>query len=192
MLYYFSYCRFHTYGVGLLLGLAIHEKKKLESMIEKLSVYRRVALIVASWTVAVLFGVLSIYGVYPTLNGHPMDRTATAFYNGSFRLIWAIAVSLVILLCLLGYGGIANRILSHNFWIPFARINYTTYIVHLTLIYARALTMEKFTRYSTIQFVLESSGMLALIFCSSFPLCVIMETPFINLEKLLLKGNRKS
>ena len=191
MLYFTSYCRFHTYGVGLLLGIAVHERKKLESLIDQLSLNRRVILVVVAWVLAVLLGIVSIYGIYATVNGHPMDRTATAFYNGTFRLLWAFGVSLLILLCLLGYGGVANEILSSDFWIPFARINYTTYIVHLTLLYCRLLTMEKFTRYSTVEFVLETSGCLALLFCVSLPLCAVMEAPFIHLEKLLLRRDRK-
>ena len=188
-IYFSSYCRFQTYGVGLLLGMALYDLKKVESLIEKLSLHLRMVLITSLWFLAILLGIITIYGVYPTVNGHPMDRAASAFYNGTFRLLWAVAVSLVIFLCSLGYGGVVNKFLSSSFWIPFARINYTTYIWHLFWLDVRIMAVEKFFRYSTIQFVLEASGCLALIFCSSVPIAATVEMPFINLQKLLLRRN---
>ena len=155
-------------------------------MLEQLSVKAKIGIALSLWAMAMVLGVITVYGVYPTVNGHPMSRTATAFYNGTFRLLWAVAVALVILLCSLGYGGIVNRILSSNFWIPFARVNYTTYIWHLIWLETRVMATEKISRFTTIQLVIEISGCLALIFCSSIPISAIVETPFMNLEKLLI------
>ena len=40
-LYFTAYCRFHTYGVGLLLGIVLHDLKKVESFLEKMSIKAR-------------------------------------------------------------------------------------------------------------------------------------------------------
>ena len=49
--------------------------------------------------------------------------------------------------------GLINIILSARFWIPFSRINYSTYIVHIDVINVVILNIESPIHYTTFTLV---------------------------------------
>ena len=104
------------------------------------------------WTVAFLVGCLVIYGLVPyqkdmTLAASLPER---AIYGGFHRLAWSLALSWVILACIKGVsistpgpqitkswikgaGGPVNSILSWPAWVPLARMSFSIYLVHMTV-----------------------------------------------------------
>jgi len=185
-LYFSPYCRFQTYGVGLILGLILYQKDCLTGYLNKTEVSRRLLIVYSLWVFGFLCGIVSIYGCYPYAQGGHMGIWAAAFYNATFRLLWGIFVSILIIMCSLGYGGIINSILSSNFWIPFARVNYTTYIIHLVLLIMYSMTLEQDAHFTTIDYTLMCTGFLFCVNSISLIVSCFIEAPFIHLEKLLL------
>ncbi len=186
-LYYSFYSRFQTYGVGLLFGIAVYDLNRIKAVFKKYALNTRITIVGCIWTLAFVLAILSIYGCYPTNQGHLMGRGATAMYNATFRLLWGFFVGVVILFCTLGYGGVINDILSSKFWIPFARVNYTTYISHLVFLDLYSLTLEQDKRFTTLTYTVMVSGFLMCINCCSLVLSCILEAPFIQLEKILFR-----
>ena len=185
--YYSPYCRFQTYGVGLLLGLAVHDIDTVKTWLRKFSYNPKICLLGAIWALGFTLGILGLYGCYPTANGvGQMSVGSAAMYNATFRLLWGIFVAVLILMCVLGYAGFINDILSSRFWIPFARVNYTTYVIHLILLIFFIQTSEKTFRFTTINFTVFVAGMLMCINCLGVVLSCFIEAPFIQLEKVLL------
>ena len=186
-LYLAPYCRFQTYGVGLILGVAMHQREQIKAYFDRTPVYLRAVMIKSVWAFGFLCGIVSLYGLYPYANGGHMGIWSAAFYNATFRLLWGIFLSILILLCTLGYGGVINDILSSNFWIPFARVNYTTYIIHLVLLEMYMMTFEQDFHFTTINYTVTCAGLLLCINSLSLVCSCIIEAPFIKLEKLILK-----
>ena len=180
------YSRFQTYGVGLLLGIALYDLESIKTRLQKRSFVTK---FLASFWVWVLMFVLMaavVFGCYPTANGHTMSVAASVLYNCTFRLLWGILVALMIFLCTLGYGGFINSILSSKYWVPFARVNYTTYIIHFLCLVFYMNTAEQTYRFSTVSIVLLCSGLLVCINIFSVFLSCFIEAPFIGLEKLMM------
>ena len=190
-LYFSPYCRFQTYGIGLILGLALYQRDQIKSFFDRTPVVPRVAMIWGLWAFGFLCGIICVYGCYPYANGGHMGVWAAAFYNATFRVLWGIFLSILILLCNLGYGGVINDILSANFWIPFARVNYTTYIIHLMLLQMYAMTLEQDFHFTTLNYTLTASGLLMCLNCLGLVCSCIIEAPFIQLEKLILVGKMR-
>ena len=189
-LYNAFYCRFQPYGIGLILGIAIYEKEKLVRLLNRFAYRNRVLIIGFIWVLGFIAGVVNVYGCYFWANGYPMQVWSVAFYNATQRILWGFFISVIVLMCSTGYGGIIEQILGAKFWIPFARVNYTTYIIHLVLLVLYIQTLETNFHFTTIEYTLLASGMLMCINCVSIVISCFIEAPFINLEKVLLGGKR--
>jgi peptidoglycan/LPS O-acetylase OafA/YrhL len=53
-----------------------------------------------------------------------------AIYFSVTRITWSLSIAWIIFACHYGYGGIINRILSANFFIPITKISYCAYLIH--------------------------------------------------------------
>lgn len=73
-----------------------------------------------------------IFGNYPL---QQFDHTASvwtdAVYTALSRVGWSLALAWIIFVCVHGYGGPVNWLLSLSGWQPLARLSYCIYIVHL-------------------------------------------------------------
>ena len=186
--YFSSYCRFQAYGIGLLLGMALYEKKAISHKLESIPFRIRSLIITGTWVSGFISGAISVYGCYFWANGAHMGVWEVAFYNATMRLLWSYFICVIVLNCSLGYGGVINDILGAKFWSPFAKVNYTTYIIHFVLLELFVQTLEQPIRFTTINYTLYASGMLMCINCLALVCSCIIEAPFIQLEKVLLGG----
>lgn len=67
-----------------------------------------------------------------------IDHQNTAIESGVYlaltRVMWPIGVALLVWICIRGYGGPVNTFLSAPSWLPFCRLSYAIYIVHMPVI----------------------------------------------------------
>ncbi|RZC40305.1 tudor domain-containing protein 3-like, partial [Asbolus verrucosus] len=59
-----------------------------------------------------------------------------SFFNSLTRVAWSLALSIIIILCVNGYGGLINSILSSKIFVVLIRLNYNIYLLHLLTILA--------------------------------------------------------
>ncbi|PNF21712.1 hypothetical protein B7P43_G10359 [Cryptotermes secundus] len=123
-LYIAAYSRFGPWIIGVIFGYLVYEAKRKEL---KLSLIQ----ITAGWilsTVAMLASLDGIYSFYQP----DADKTIleSAFYNGLFRNVWAFGVGMTIFMCVTGYGGAANTLLSWRVITPLSRLTYCVYLTH--------------------------------------------------------------
>merc|ERR1711872_1102976 len=62
-------------------------------------------------------------------------KTTITFYMGVKRLAWSIGLGWIVFACVKGYGGPVNSILAWGAWAPLAKLTYSCYLVHLTMVY---------------------------------------------------------
>ncbi|XP_075259312.1 nose resistant to fluoxetine protein 6-like isoform X2 [Convolutriloba macropyga] len=180
------YCRFQTYGIGLLLGLVLYQKEHVLRLLRRFIYPVRLLIICAIWVLAFVAGILNVYGCYFWANGYPMGVWSVAFYNATMRILWGVFISVIVFMSSTGYGGIIEKILGAKFWIPFARVNYTTYVIHFVLLELYVQTLETVFHFTTIEYALIASGMLMCINCLSILISCFIEAPFIQMEKVIL------
>ena len=76
------------------------------------------------------------YGIYPDYSGgKQLSRISHILYQSTSRIIWSIGLSYIIYACATSNGGLINKLLSLNLWIPLSRLTFSAYLIHSTLIY---------------------------------------------------------
>ncbi|XP_019874197.2 nose resistant to fluoxetine protein 6 [Aethina tumida] len=121
------------------------------------------------------------------------EQISSSFYNGFDRPIWAIAICCLIFLCVHGYGGVINTILSAPIFNVLIRVNYSMYLLHMIIlfyIYGQKRTPE----YFGIEFkLIECFGIFTITLFISILWTLAFESPIVALEKIIFsKKEHKS
>lgn len=58
------------------------------------------------------------------------NNTIFYVFESIHKLLWSNSIGSIIIACHFGIGGIVNRILSNNFWIPISKISLSLYLMH--------------------------------------------------------------
>lgn len=133
---------------------------------------------------------------------------ADALYESLRHFCWCIALSWIILACLLNYGGVMNKFLCNNIiylsilnlflksrlsylalplWMPISKLSYCIYLLHLPLqlIYLGSIrTPQYFTNYRAI---LKFFGDFSMAFLFAFLWALAFEYPVLNLIAIHLQ-----
>ena len=117
-----------------------------------------------------------------------MNSFVRVFYGSFHRLAWSVAVGWLIFACVHGYGGPVNRFLSWKVFTPLSRLTYVVYLVHLNYLYMWSSTLRKPIYYTDLDHVQFYLGVIFGLNLLSFGISVMVEAPFLNLEKLIFSS----
>ncbi len=127
----------------------------------------------------------TIYGDYILVPG--LNRSVLVAYQSLSRTFWSICIGWLLFLCCINQGGIVNKILSWPIWSPFARLNYSCYLVHSTIIYL-ILFNQKMPMYYQGQLVFNNFiAHIFLSYAAAILVAIFFETPFFIIEKKFFK-----
>ncbi|XP_067118600.1 nose resistant to fluoxetine protein 6-like [Centruroides vittatus] len=174
------YCRIGPYLIGIATGYALHKMNYCKSLLNK-------TVLAIGWIVAIALSSSVIFGIYHTHLG----VIGASVYNAFSRTTWSIAVAWVIFVCLAGYGGVVNSILSWKAWTPLSRLTYAAYLVHPIVIagyYGSLIKPIYFQMDSMITYYL---GILMSSYLAAFVVSVVFESPMMALEKFILEKMKK-
>eukprot|EP00040_Diaphanoeca_grandis_P026045 m.145211 g.145211 ORF g.145211 m.145211 type:complete len:645 (+) comp30428_c0_seq2:1589-3523(+) len=120
------------------------------------------------------------------------DFTAeeNAAYQSGGRLVFALAIATLTLLCVTGHGGPINSFLSSGFWEPLGKLTYGAYLVHPVVIrcyYYQKVQLFHFDVFEQSMYFLSISAMSYFI---AGVLHVVVELPFANLTKFVIPARR--
>ncbi|XP_057379361.1 nose resistant to fluoxetine protein 6-like isoform X1 [Daphnia carinata] len=176
-----TFARIPPYMIGILLGWLLHKTKDKRIHINK-------SLIATGWISAAIIGSLVTYGIYPYLDEKTVpiiNPFVRVLYGALHHSAWAITVGWIIFACTHGYGGIIHRFLSWKLFLPFSRLSYAVYLIHFNFIRAYASHLRKPFYFTELIFGTTYLGILMIAFFISFAVSVVVEMPFLNLDKLL-------
>lgn len=114
--------------------------------------------------------------------------TTSVVFSVLQRLLWTIGIAWVSFVCAIGQGGIVNRILSAKAFIPFSRLSYSIYMVHLIPIFLRANSLKYTRAWDDFEFISWGVFNIILGIFAAYILFVIFESPINSLEKLIFRG----
>jgi peptidoglycan/LPS O-acetylase OafA/YrhL len=136
----------------------------------------------------ILFVLICLFAIYPdTILNPGIDRTSFIFYQSLSRPLWSIAIGWLFFLCMTNRAGIINKILSWPIWIPLARLNYATYLTHLTLIFIM-ITNQRIPFYYQPHLVINNFVVhIFFSYITAILVVIFIETPFFIIEKKLFK-----
>eukprot|EP01094_Clydonella_sp_ATCC50884_P004907 TRINITY_DN13901_c0_g1_i1.p1 TRINITY_DN13901_c0_g1~~TRINITY_DN13901_c0_g1_i1.p1 ORF type:complete len:760 (+),score=193.50 TRINITY_DN13901_c0_g1_i1:260-2281(+) len=177
--YMLPWTRCAPYLVGILTAFLLLERQSVKHIAEH-SAVRYSALAVAGALLVLLTFVtytLALWG---------WTKLESMIWLGFSRTSWAIALGVWMFYFSTGHGGAFNRILSHNAWIPFARLSFGCYMYHLIF-----MTLFYYGFKAPIQFQLDLMMCFYVFnlmgaFMFAYINYLLVEKPMMNYEKLLL------
>ncbi|XP_033120843.1 nose resistant to fluoxetine protein 6-like [Anneissia japonica] len=184
LIYGKPYCRIPAYLVGMVVGFILFK-------IDKKKVKFPLLYVLLGWGVAIATGLAVIYGLWGTYEPKQMDQGVAVFYTTVSRFAWSVAVGWVAFACVTGYGGFANTLLSWGVWGPLGRLSYGAYLVHPFLIYNLILSMKTGFHFTYANLSVFYISVLALSYACAFVLSLLVEGPFMALEKVIF-GKQKN
>lgn len=87
--------------------------------------------------------------------------------------------------------GFLQRMLSWNCFVPLARICYAVFLVHFAFVKAYTSQLRKPLYFTEFNFIANYVGTVAFVFFVAATLCVAIEIPFHNLDKLIFPNKSK-
>ncbi|CAO1408310.1 unnamed protein product [Diamesa hyperborea] len=185
MTYYQTHARADSWFIGIILGFIIHQIKDRPLQMSK-------NILIAGWILSISTILAIIFAQYPLMQEdfNSNHILADAFYESLRHFCWCIAVSWIILACLLDYGGVVNKFLSLPVWMPISKLSYCIYLLHLPLqlIYLSSIrTPQYFTNYRAI---LKFFGDFSMAFVFAFVWALAFEYPVLNLIAIHLQKRK--
>lgn len=179
-IYITPWCRISAYGIGLLTGYFVIEAGRN---------YRINKYVKAFGTILMtLFGLACLFAVYPdSILPSGLNRTILVIYQSISRTLWSMAIGWLLFLCSINQGGIVNRILSWPIWAPMARLNYSCYLVHATIILISIYNQKLPSYYQGHLVVNNFVAHIVFSYTAAILVTLFFETPFFIIEKKLLK-----
>lgn len=176
LIYDKPYCRIAPYLIGVILGYILHrtaDRKNFLKWWQQL----------IGWLIAAACSVSVVFGLYHV----EMSRTEALFYNAFCRSAYSVGLAWLIYVCETGHGGFLTKLLSWKLWIPLSRLTYCAYLVHPMLIHGYYQSYQKAFHFTELVAVTNFMGFLLMSYGLAFAFSLVFESPFMNLEKLIIK-----
>ncbi|CAG7728020.1 unnamed protein product [Allacma fusca] len=177
--------RFGTYVVGIVLGYILYLRLKNPT---KFKAIPKVVVIVG-WILSTFLALGVIFGGMYYFDPKNEEETFTsvhaAIYAGIHRQVFSVSIAWVVFACVTGNGGWVNSLLSWKVFMPLGRLTFCMYITayRLQLIYHLMQPHPvHLSVYNTVYMFFAHLVMSSLV---AFLLTTSVETPFMQLEKLL-------
>ena len=136
----------------------------------------------------VLIALLCLFTTYPDyILPAGLNRTILVIYQSLSRALWSICIGWILFLCSTNQGGIVNKILSWPIWSPLARLNYSCYLVHWTVLLVIIYNHVTPTYYQGQMMINYCIAYIVLSYAAAILVSVFIETPFFVLEKKVFK-----
>ena len=135
-----------------------------------------------------LIALACLFATYPDyILPEGLSRPVLLVYQTLSRPLWSMAVGWLLFVCSINQGGVINQVLSWPVWAPLARLNYSCYLVHATVIYISVFNQMMPVYYQGHLFVNAFVSYIVLSYTASIVVAIFFETPFFILEKRLFK-----
>eukprot|EP00357_Protocruzia_adherens_P011267 CAMPEP_0115000730 /NCGR_PEP_ID=MMETSP0216-20121206/16935_1 /TAXON_ID=223996 /ORGANISM="Protocruzia adherens, Strain Boccale" /LENGTH=780 /DNA_ID=CAMNT_0002365891 /DNA_START=18 /DNA_END=2360 /DNA_ORIENTATION=- len=194
------YTRAPTYMIGVLFGFlyleykANQKDKRENNFVGKLTKSVQGSKYVQGgfYVFGLGFIAAALYANFKTLK-HPTDWTLAenALYVALSRFIFTSGLAMFFLPNLLGVRNFFSWLMGGTFWSPLARVVYAVYLVHPMILFFLVSSMQTYVTVTgtSMWFAVCANITVSFFFGGLFSL--LIEAPFMNLEKLMMGGGKK-
>ena len=106
-----------------------------------------------------------------------------AVYNSCSKPLWALALSVITLLCSSGNGYFLSRFLGHTVWRPPAKLSFGVYLLHVTVLNLYVLSKTQKLRYSHFDFAFTFLAVVFMSFMLALFVAVFIEGPACRISR---------
>ncbi|XP_064459111.1 uncharacterized protein LOC135369453 [Ornithodoros turicata] len=141
--------------------------------------------VLAAWAVAVATGLTVVYAVQDWGAGVEYTKIQGSFYAGLHRLTWGLCVAWAIYACSTGRGGYINTVLSHWVFVPFSRLSFSLYLVHMPVVVAKAASVRLPVEWTHWFVAKDYIGLVVISYMFAYLFAIFFEAPIVNIDKLI-------
>ncbi|OQR75068.1 nose resistant to fluoxetine protein 6-like, partial [Tropilaelaps mercedesae] len=196
-IYYRPHPHVASYVVGLIMGYYIFTKglRSGSQMVTSRSkeddrTTIKKSLRYFGWTTSIAVALAVIFVPYKWFSGAPWNGLDSAMYAGYSKFAWSLTLCWLTLVCVNGYAGPVNALLSWRPLIPLSRLTYGAYLIHSPLYLVRAGILRERFSIQHYHLVMEFFGCVTMAYMLSYVMYLVCEAPVARLEKLAFEGRR--
>lgn len=113
------------------------------------------------------------------------------FYAFTDRIFWSICVAWFVFTCATGRGGIVNRFLSWNGFVPLSRLSFGVYLIHSPFYIVMYNIARERIFFSHFTLVSQCFSVFVWSYILSYFLFIACDAPTGHLEKMVFMRNRQ-
>ncbi|KAM9971734.1 hypothetical protein ACTFIW_011717 [Dictyostelium discoideum] len=180
--------RIGPYLVGILVSF-IYTAPRLSKRV-RFIYYRRISRYIL-YCIAFFVTFFLVYCPY-TFYQNAWNYSQKAVFSGFGHTSFVVGLAIFMIGTFFGYGGIVKWFLELGIFKFFSKLTYSSYLVHPLVIMFRIYSMTNFLHYSVTEFIVYYAGNLATTFAAAFVIHLLIEKPFVNLERLIFSSSSSS
>lgn len=205
--YYATHTRMGAWIVGILAAYFMHRVRNQRIELSKVvssylisisddNIHNSISIstqtiLLLGWFAALGMVLGVVFGNYPL---QQIDNESTplvgGLYHGITRVSWCMALGWIVFACHFGYGGPINWLLSLPIWIPFSRLTYAIYLLHLCIMMYITGQCRTSTSFSQLGAIHRSLGDLLFTVIIATLATLAFESPIVVFEKVLFHRQR--
>ncbi|KAG0445736.1 hypothetical protein HPB47_014609, partial [Ixodes persulcatus] len=163
-------------------------------LVEKYREVRVSKLVQASlWCIGLSCGVYDLFMKIDWYRSRdPTSETGKLFFAFSDRIVWSICLAWITFACSTGRGGILNRFLSWDGFVPLSKLSFGVYLIHFPFyLFTYHIARER-VFFSHFTLVSQCFSVLVWSCLLSYFMFIACEAPTDHLRKLLFMRERNS
>ncbi|XP_033361157.1 nose resistant to fluoxetine protein 6-like [Bombus vosnesenskii] len=136
--------------------------------------------LIVGWSSAILCNCSILFG----LANKNISLGLSVLYLALSRTCWALGIAWLVVACTTNNGGIVNKILSLDIFVPFSKLTYGVYLINCIII----LSLYSLDNYSLFLYYTNITYTAITVIICSFTAAIVLsatvEMPFISLVRL--------
>ncbi|GFT13897.1 nose resistant to fluoxetine protein 6, partial [Nephila pilipes] len=144
---------------------------------------------VIGWCLATLSSGLVVFITGAWYKIRPPSPLEVLLYATFYKVAFTIGVAWLTFCCITGRGGILNDFLSWKVWVPLSKLTFLIYLIQPIFQTLFIANFKSTQEYSHLFFIIQFFGFLCISSLLAMICNLLVESPFLSLEKLLLKAD---
>nr|XP_050024298.1 nose resistant to fluoxetine protein 6-like [Dermacentor andersoni] len=120
------------------------------------------------------------------------SETKRLFHAFTDRIIWSVCIACIAFICATGRGGIVNRFLSWNGFVPLSHLSFGVYLIHYPVFLLTHHVARERIFYSHFTLVSQCFAVVVWSYILSYFLFITCDAPTGHLEKLVFMRERRT
>nr|CAD7414571.1 unnamed protein product [Timema cristinae] len=177
-LYYPTHTRYTPWTIGLCLGYILHQTHGRQLNMTTSSIF-------LGWLSSNICMIGVVLGLTPfQQSDYVYGRLESSLYCAIFRAGWSVGVAWIIFACDAGYGGVTNKLLSWNIFLPLSRLTYCMYLVAVPLLNMRANSIKLEIYIQDSDIIPAFMGDLMYTAAIAVIVLFMFEAPLVRIEEM--------
>ncbi|UJR32240.1 hypothetical protein I4U23_019706 [Adineta vaga] len=173
-IYITPWCRIGAFIIGMITKLILEQYHPILSSIK----------VILFTIISILLAIICIY--LPFYSNY-FPKFILILHQSLSHQCWSIAIGWLIFACSTNHGRLINKILSWPFWMIVARLSYSAYLIHATIILVHVYNQLSTIHYQTSVIFNNFVSLTILSLFASIFIVVLVEMPCSLVEKRMRK-----